>query len=249
MKSGTGNIFLFIAFAVMTALTAGSVQAAVVPAEKVETAIIEHIGKFAGETGLDIEATVPNVSNVDIKETDNPVMNVVVLADENFKTRIPVRVEFTDGAGTVLKRYQYLARIKIFKIVAVAGRDLDRGESVTVDCIEMERVDVSNLSGFFEDPLKLEGLQVNRILRKGSVLTDRNVSSVPVISRGERVLIEVRVGGVVATAEGTARQDGGKGDTIRVYNDMTRTTLECMVLDEKRVAIGPAATKRQRGEK
>ncbi len=238
MRFGIRNISVCIAGAMMLALTAESAQAAVVPAEKVKAAILEHIGKFAGETGLDIEATVPNVSNVDIRETDNPVMNVMVVGDETIKSRIPVRVEFTDGAGTVLRRYRYSARIKIFKTVAVAGEDMGRGKPITADCIEMARVDVSNLKDCFEDPLHLEGLQTNRILQKGTVFTDRNVSSIPVICRGDRVLIEVRIGGVTATAEGTARQDGGIGDTIRVYNGMTRTTLECKVLDKKRVTIG-----------
>ena len=230
---------LLVMTSVFLSMYTGKVAESVeVTADTIEKAIIEHLKDYAVESGLDIEIEIPNINTVNIQGTDDFEMNIEIPEEQSIKSRIPVRVEFTDRDGAVLRRYQYSARIKIFKIVAVANTDMGHGEQITEDCVDMERVDVSNLKGCFEDVTILGTMQTSRIIKEGTVFTERNVSTIPVISRGERVLIEVKVGSVTATAEGTARQDGGIGDTIRVYNDMTRTTLECRILDEKRVAIG-----------
>ena len=238
MRFGTKNIYTIITGLMVSVITVVNAGAVVIPAEDVRTAIIDSIEQLADDSGLDIEVNVLRIRDIDVKGFDDPVMSINVSSGEKVKSRIPVRVEFSDSTGKVCRRFQFTARIKIFKDVVVITSDKMRGEKITEKDIEISRVDVSELKDYFEDISMLEGVQAKRIIRAGTVPGRNHIKTVPVISRGDRVRIMAQVGAVTVAAEGTARQDGGKGEEIRIYNEMTRTTLKCRVLGAKTVTIG-----------
>ena len=238
MRFGINIINTIITGIMVTVITVVNAGAVVVPAEDVRTAIVYSIKMLAEDSGLDVEVNVLRIRDIDVKGMDDPVMKINVSSEGKVKSRIPVRVEFSDSTGKVCRRFQFTARVNIFKDVVVITSDKKRGEAITDDDIEITHIDVSELKDYYEDISILDGVQADRIIRAGTVLGSRHIKTSPVISRGERVRIMAQVGAVTVTAEGTARQDGGKGDAIRVYNDMTRTTLKCRVLGAKTVTIG-----------
>lgn len=238
MRFGIKNISTIITGIIVTVITVVNADAVVVPAEDVQTAIVDSIEQLADDSGLDIEVNVLRIRDLDVNGMDDPVMSINVSSGGKVKSRIPVRVEFSDSTGKLCRRFQFTARVKIFKDVVVITSDKKRGETITDDDIEISRVDVSELKDYYVDISMLDGVQTNRIIRAGTVIGSRHIKTVPVISRGDRVRIMAQIGAVTVTAEGTARQDGGKGDEIRIYNEMTRTTLKCRVLEAKTVTIG-----------
>jgi len=238
MKSFYKNIYTAITWVLAITAAAGTVHASVIPAEKIKAGVIEQIKKIAADSGIEIEVTVPHVVDIDVGEIDDSVMKISIPGDKKIDSRMPVRVEICDRNGAVSKRFQYTARVSIFKTVAVVCSDLGRGEPITRGDIRMVKTDVTGFEDYFEEASQLDNMQANRLLRAGTVLTRRNVNAVPVIHRGDTVMIRIRVGNVFATASGIARQDGGKGEKIRVYYDMTRTILDCVVIDEKTVQAG-----------
>ena len=231
-------IIIFSACAAFLWITAGEGLASVISAEKVRSSIIGHLEKRAEKTGLEIEITVPNAVDINLKDTDEPVMRIIVPEGRKLEARVPVRLEFSNGAGKIVKRFQITAQVKVFKTVAVASCTKTRGDSILPVDFEMKRMDVSGLKDYLFEPSMLESIQAKRSIRAGTILTRGNVSAIPVIKRGDKVSIHVRIGNIRASAEGTARQDGGKGETIKVYNEMTRTTLECVVIDKRTVKTG-----------
>jgi hypothetical protein len=59
----------------------------------------------------------------------------------------------------------------------------------------------------------------------------------PAVSAGARVRVIVRVGPVLASASGVARQPGRVGDVIRVTNEATRAALLARVVDGETVEV------------
>lgn len=59
----------------------------------------------------------------------------------------------------------------------------------------------------------------------------------PAVSAGARVQVIVRVGPVLASASGVARQPGRVGDVIRVTNEATRAALLARVVDGETVEV------------
>ena len=214
-----------------------SVDALVVSSDQIRSLIINSFEELAAESGTEIEVTVLRLKDIELNDVDDPVMNIDIPSDGKLRPRMPVRVEFCDSTGTVVRRFQFSALVKEFRDVAVVNTDLKRGDPITDDVIEITRVDISGLRDYYEDLSQLEGKQANRILRSGTVLSERYISSISDINRGEKVCILARIGMVTVSAEGTARQDGNKDEVIRVYNEVTRKTLRCRVIDAKTVLL------------
>ncbi|MBN1290297.1 MAG: flagellar basal body P-ring formation protein FlgA [Candidatus Latescibacteria bacterium] len=214
------------------------VYAAVVPAERIRDAIIDILMTRADASGIEIEVSVKNMVDIEVRNVDSPTMNVIIPEDSKIDSRVPVRIEFSDESGGIRKRFQVMAQIKIMKTVVVACSEINRGEPVNIDDVEMKKIDVTGMNTYFETPSLLEGMQTKRSVRPGMVLNDTNVCPIPVVNRGDPVTIKVFIGNIRAVAEGIARQDGGVGEMIKVYNEMTRTTLDCMIIDGKTVRTG-----------
>ena len=145
---------------------------------------------------------------------------------------------FLTAPGKTVRTVQYVAGVSIFKSVAVAGVEIRRGDVIDPADIEYHRIDVATIDDYFEETDAIDDMQAARTIRKGMPLTVSNVKPVPLIRRGDRVMVTTRIGSVVAMIEGTARQDGGRGETIRVVNEVTRKSLEGVVINERTVQVG-----------
>jgi len=72
--------------------------------------------------------------------------------------------------------------------------------------------------------------------RAGTVLAARDLLVVPLIRRGERVGIVAKVKGIRVKVAGVSREDGQRGELVRVKNLMSRRMLMARVVDQNTVA-------------
>lgn len=123
------------------------------------------------------------------------------------------------------------ARLAVYETVAVAARPLGRGERLSAADIELQRQDVSRLSGGYHTRIQeLAGMEVRRSVRAGIVL-DRSVVKPPIlVSRGERVSITASSGVVQVSMAGKALKSGARGEFIEVVNLSSRQKLEAEVV-------------------
>ena len=77
-----------------------------------------------------------------------------------------------------------------------------------------------------------------RSLSAGDVLTDQHIERIPIIKRGEFIRILARGDLFEVTTEGTAMQDGGKGDLIRVKNVDSGKVIRGHVIDSGLIEVG-----------
>ena len=81
-------------------------------------------------------------------------------------------------------------------------------------------------------------MQAKKSIKAGTVLTKSKVRPIPLIRRGDRVIVEVRDGDVFVMAKGIARENGGIGEYIKVYIEMTKAIISCKVLGSETVIAG-----------
>jgi len=211
--------------------------AGVVPADSIRAAVVDTLTAWAEGMGFRVEVTVPAVANVLVKGVEAPRIRVGGPVPAKGVSHARTRVAFIGGGGDTAREITVMARMKWYARVFTTAVDLKRGDRIEPGDVVIRETNVTGLRGYFTDISELSGLQAGRTMKAGTVLTRRNTGPVPVVRRGDRVTIRARVGNVVITAVGTAREDGTEDECIRVYNVTTKKTLKCRVVDANTVVL------------
>jgi flagella basal body P-ring formation protein FlgA len=129
--------------------------------------------------------------------------------------RVAVGIRCADGTT----RYRQ-ASVTVSAAYPVARQALAAGEVVTAEMLELQQGDLGRLPRHaLLDAEQAIGRELTRPLSKGSPLPANALRSVPLVVRGARVRVEARAGGFVASREGTALDNGGLGDEIRIRTE------------------------------
>lgn len=193
--------------------------------------------QFAGEG--DLETACGSITNLgEIEGMDLDVQPVLLRA----KGRGPVHVALDLVRDDVrIARKVVTVDLKIMRDVLVPTKNFNRNEEIDPEFLTYERIDTRPLADRpFSTPDELLGSRARRIIQAGEPLIASMVEEIPVIGRGEKVVVLVSVGGVSVTATGTALQDGAPGAPIAVRNDRGGKRLQCTVVSAGVVRIETA---------
>lgn len=122
-------------------------------------------------------------------------------------------------------------------LVLVATRTIARGEILSQEDLVFEFRDRPAVTTSFGEIVDYVGKRAVRTLTEGSVVSPAAVEIPPVIERGDRVTIVVRVGLVTVTAPGVARSAGGLGETIPVENSVSGKVVYGLVVSASLVEV------------
>jgi flagella basal body P-ring formation protein FlgA len=116
--------------------------------------------------------------------------------------------------------------------VAVATRQIERGEFLTRDNVYLDQRTVADFSDYLTTIQGLTGKRAKRALTAGQVLTGQDLESAgtenPILVKQQSLVkLSAQLGPLRITAAGEALQDGRAGELIRVRN-----------LDSKNIVIG-----------
>jgi len=207
-------------------------------ADIIRAAVEESIKIYAATKGLDIETAAPHVNDIEIQSVDHPSIKAIMASPTITGRSCPFRVEVMNNRGEIVRRLHVTAHVRVFASAVVLTRDIARGDSIGIDDMTVKRMEVGGIRGYYSDPGNLAGARAKASIRSGTILRKSIILANPVIRKGDRVTVKVISGSVEVTSQGIARADGGTGDTIRVYNEMTRTTVFCTVIDSRTVRLG-----------
>ncbi|NVK43080.1 MAG: flagellar basal body P-ring formation protein FlgA [Oceanospirillaceae bacterium] len=131
------------------------------------------------------------------------------------------------------------ARVEVLRDVIVSRRPLGRGEILGNRDIVVRQVDISdNSRGYYTRPEDVIGRSASRNIANGSLLNAGMLTEPTLIHRGDSLIIEVRRGTLRIRAQGTALEDGEKGEQIRVRNDSSGEEIRARVV--ARGLVNPA---------
>lgn len=125
---------------------------------------------------------------------------------------------------------------KVYRLVATASRNMQRGEVISESDLTTEVIDVSNYRmGFALTPDALVGKELKSAINKGEAFRNSALDSPLVIRRGDTVSMESTVGEISVKTNGTAISDGRIGQQIRVKNLQSARVINAKVVASGRV--------------
>lgn len=145
---------------------------------------------------------------------------------------IPVEIK-VDGrvARTIFAGY----RVDRYIHTAVAAHDLEPGELLTADDLVLARVLFNGRAPV--DIGSLVGRRLRAATTSGMILYTEQTMVNQLVKAGDGVILIVKDGPVNLTADVIARNGGGMGDTVTIYNPQTRKTLSGIVVGQNQVEL------------
>ncbi len=143
------------------------------------------------------------------------------------------------GARTV----PVTGRIHPLVSVPVLARRLRNGEIIRKDDLTaqmMRRSSVGNSAVL--DPEKLVGKGARRTLRIGKPVRHGDIREPVLVSRNSLVIMKYKTTNMLITAQGKARENGTRGETIRIQNIGSGKIIEGVVIGPGMVAVGTFGT-------
>jgi flagella basal body P-ring formation protein FlgA len=122
--------------------------------------------------------------------------------------------------------------------VLLAAKDLLAKQTLTRASVRIETRQASQLpSGVLMSLSELGQWEPASLIRSGEMLRKSLLKLRPLVRRGSRVTVSVRLPGVQVTIPGQVRQDGRKGDTVSVLCFNSRKLVRARVLSARRVQV------------
>jgi len=122
---------------------------------------------------------------------------------------------------------------------ALLTRRLRNGEIIRKDDIKpqmMRRSSVGNSTVL--DSEKIVGMGVRRTLRIDKPVRRGDIREPVLVSRNSLVIMKYKTANILITAQGKARENGTRGETIQIQNTGSRRTIEGVVIGPGMVAVG-----------
>lgn len=109
-------------------------------------------------------------------------------------------------------------RVKFFQNVLVATTEIKRNENLSMSMFDIKMEDVSMYEGKTLDvESDLANFKSKVSVRAGTVLSKDMIVPVPLISKGDKIILHTGGSGVNVSIDVIARQEGSAGDVISVY--------------------------------
>lgn len=127
-------------------------------------------------------------------------------------------VKSLDEKGRLLHYVELPAKVLVQIKVAVAKRELKKGDRLSVSDIDWKWVDASTVARGPLTSFSSGEKEVSSYIPAGGIIYMRQLQAQTMIKRGDRLKIQVLGKGIKVSAVGIAQESGREGDTIRILN-------------------------------
>lgn len=227
-------IVVFTATAAAWAAPATVALAPIVSQNVAGTKIAAIADKLAYGIVHDPDRTVVPAFRLADQAVPSGQVEITTLKPLVYATYVAVPLQITvDGriAKTITAGY----RVQQYIHTAAAAHDLMPGALLTADDLVLERV-ISNGRPAV-DVNSLVGRKVRAATPRGAAVYVEQTSVNELVKAGSGVILIVRDGPVILTADVTARTGGGLGESVTVYSAQTRKLLSGTVTGPDRVEL------------
>ncbi len=109
-------------------------------------------------------------------------------------------------------------RVKLYKNVLVASNEIRRNENLSANLFDVKIEDVSLYEGkTLNVDDNLANFRSKVLVKAGTILSKYMIEPVPIVSKGDKIILHTGRTGVDISIDVIARQDGCAGDVISVY--------------------------------
>lgn len=150
-----------------------------------------------------------------------------------------VEVDVVSG-GKIVQTVPLVVQVRMNRAVLTARRAINqdariRSEDVNVTTVTLNRLDQSGL----DDAAAVIGQRAKRFIPVGMQISADMLDSVPLVRRGELVILEATVGGISVVTSAKADADGRLHEVIRVRSlEKRREEFDAVVIGAGKVRLG-----------
>jgi len=142
------------------------------------------------------------------------------------------------GQGKSLRRWYVPVRLNWWAKVVVAKKDLPARSRLSVDMLDVARVNIAGHSGsWWKKTSHLAGLQLTRPLQAGNAIYTSYVHRPKLIRRGDHVTMIASYDGLKVTAVGKVLRSAGLGDRVSIRNLKSKQVVQGVVASASTVHI------------
>jgi flagella basal body P-ring formation protein FlgA len=128
--------------------------------------------------------------------------------------------------------------VDVFKYVACASRDIERGEKISEDDLYMVKRNLSHLSSkILTDKNLIVGLLAKHNIKADTCLKEWMIEKAPVVDKGDIVTILAESGDLLVTVPGKVLVKGFSGELVKVQNLMSKKEIFARVVNHSTVAV------------
>jgi len=205
---------------------------------KVEEAILVYVRERLGNDAWQIEA---DLNEAQLAALDGDKTVVVTGGRYLDAERVQFRVEV--GEGVSRETWKVDASVTLPPMILVAARNLERGEILTAQDVELVRDEKKRKTlepiGSIEDAI---GKEVTRSVAKGQPVVAKGLRAMLMVERGQVVTVYSRCGGIQIRTTGRAKEEGGLGDLVPVEAIGSKETFHARVSGHQEVEIVASTT-------
>ena len=131
-------------------------------------------------------------------------------------------------------------RLKLYKTLLASVREIKKGEQLSVNDFHKIKIDVAHFKGtpfYSADELNEYEAKIN--ISQGTVLVKEIIEKSPIIRPGNKIEAFLERGNVLVSTEAVSKQEGAKGDIIKIEIKMngSRKIIKAKVEDLNKVTI------------
>jgi flagella basal body P-ring formation protein FlgA len=128
--------------------------------------------------------------------------------------------------------------VDIYTPVVVTTQPLKRGQVIEPHMVALQQMSLNGLGPFFyQDLNEVMGKQVTHSMSGQRVVRSSMLESPLTIKRGDRVIIVAQSDSIAVKMDGTALNNGQKGEQIKVRNNRSKRVIKGRVLGKGEVAV------------
>lgn len=231
------NKFLTTVLILMISTLGANAQ--VLTSADVKTSVAKVLeNKYKNMTDGDVEVKVSATQFAQLQLPDGKVSYKVVQGGDKIVPRDIKRVDVYVNDAFV-RTLNLPVQTVVYKEVLVASDFINREQSVTKDCAELKKVDVSLKMDYVLSEKMLEKeITTKKAFYKGEIIDKRFVKMRPDVARnGDVRIFFVSNGSVMISIDGTAMADGMTGDYVNVENKNYKKVYNGKVIGENKVLV------------
>ena len=233
------NLLPYCLIALLTLFLTQSVQAQVIPASKIKVDVARLFeSNYKKVVDGDVQVKITATPFADLHLPDGRVTYKINGNADKILPRDVKRVDVYVN-GVFNRTLNLPAQTTVYKDVLVASEQINREQTLTKECTEVKKVDVSMRADYVLDGSMLEKeITTKKIFQKGEIIDRRFVKMKPDVARNADVRVFfVSNGSVMISIDGTAMSDGMLGDYINVENKNYKKVYNGKIIGENRILV------------
>ena len=216
-----------------------TVQAQVLTSNQVKTDVARLFeNNYKKTISGDVEVKITGTQFAELQLPDGKITYKIVSGGDRIMPRDIKRVDVYVN-GVFIRTLNLPAQTVVMKEVLVASDFFNREQTLTKECTQVKKIDVSmKMNYVLEESMLEKEITTKKTFQKGEIIDKRFVKMRPDVARNSDVRVFfISNGAVMISIDGTAIQDGMIGDYVNVENKNYKRVYNGKVIGENKVLV------------